>query len=108
MAGLGLALVGFIVLAVLGLVGDADGEVTLVFVQFLSQFAAGYVAGRLTGATPALDGGLAGLVVFFIAGTVSVAGGASLGIVVSVLLGAVAAVLGSAGGVLAEHLRRSS
>lgn len=106
MAGLGLALLAFVMLGIAGLVGDGGSNVALVFVQFLSLFVAGYVAGRLSAGTPALDGGLAGLLVFFVSVGVSVAGGASLGIGPALFLGIVAAVLGSAGGVLAEHRRR--
>ncbi len=106
MAGLGLGLVAFIILGIAGMV-DADGSnVVLVFVQFLSLFVAGYVAGRMSASAPALDGGFAGLLVFFVSVGVSVAGGATLGIGPALFLGVVAAVLGSAGAVLAEHRRR--
>lgn len=106
MAGLGLALLAFIVLGIAGMIRDDGASVALVFVQFLSLFVAGYVAGRLGHGAPTLDGGLSGLLVFFVSVGVSVAGGANLGIGPVLFLGAVAAVLGSAGGVLAEHRRR--
>jgi hypothetical protein len=106
MAGLGFALLAFIVLGIAGAIGDDGANVALVFVQFPALFVAGYVAGRLSPATPALDGGLAGLLVFFVSVGVSVAGGATLGIGSALFLGIVAAVLGSAGGALAQHRRR--
>lgn len=106
MAGLGLALLVFIVLGITGLIEEGGSNMALVFVQFLSLLVAGYVAGRLSTRTPALDGGLAGLLVLFVSVGVSLAGGATLGIAPALFLGIVAAVLGSAGGVLAEHQRR--
>ncbi len=105
MAGLGLSLSVFLVLAATGIVDDSGEQAILVFVQFLGLLVAGFVAGRLGGGTPALDGGLAGMTAFVIAVAISVAAGASLGVGAIVLLGVVAAVLGSAGGVLAQFMR---
>lgn len=105
MSGLGLALAVFLILAATGVVDENGGQAILVFVQFLALFVAGFVAARLGSGTPALDGGMAGLLVFFITVAISVAGGSSLGVGALLFLGATAAVLGSAGGVLAQFVR---
>ncbi len=101
MSGLGVALAVFLLLLGIGV-----SDIVLIFMQFFAMFAAGYVAGRLgTGSAP-LNGGLSGLMVFFVAATISVSAGASVGIAPLLFLGTVAAILGSAGGVLAESRRR--
>ena len=100
MAGTGLGLAGYLVLLAFGL--PRSGTAGLVFVQFLGLFLGGYVAGRLGGVRPVLDGGLAALVVYGVAMLLTIAGGASPGVVPLVSLGIVSAVLGSAGGVLAQ------
>lgn len=105
MAGLGLALAVFLVLAATGIIDGTERLTILIFVQFLSLFVAGYVAGRLTTTSGPLAGGLAGLLVFFVTVALSVAGGSSVGVASLLLLGVTAAVLGSAGGVLAQFVR---
>ncbi len=106
MAGLGFALVAFLLLGIAGLISADGANVGLVFVQFLALLVAGFIAGRLSHGVAVLDGGLAGLSTFFVSVALSVTGGASLGLGATLLLGIVAAVLGSAGGVLAEHRTR--
>lgn len=105
MAGLGLALAVFLILAASGVVSGTGEQAILVFVQFTALFVAGFVAGRLSRGAPPLDGGMAGLLVYLITVAISVAGGASLGLLTLVFLGVTAAVLGSAGGVLAQFVQ---
>lgn len=102
MAGLGLALAVFLILAGTGVLSGTGEQAILVFVQFAALFVAGYVAGRLSRSAAPLDGGMSGLLVFLITVAISVAGGSSLGLVTLGFLGVTAAVLGSAGGVLAQ------
>ncbi len=100
MAGLVVALVAFILLAVSGLVAPDRGEILLLFIQFLALVVAGYVAGRLSD-SPEVHGGLAALLSAFVSGLISLTS-TQVPLVGIITLTLVAAVLGSAGGILAR------
>jgi len=77
-----------------------------ILIHLSATVGAGYVAGRFAGAgTAAVNGGLAGLLIFLFVGVVSLLASAGPNPVELVMLGVVAAVLGSAGGVLADRRR---
>jgi hypothetical protein len=102
MAALGGAMVLFLVLGIVGVIRHAN-SVPILFLQFLTLVAAGYVAGRLAGGDRVVHGSLAAVAVFGLTSLIGLAiagGGTSL--LVLVFSGVVAAVLGSAGGALAE------
>jgi len=101
MAGLGIGLALFLLLAIVGLAA----AVVLIFLQFATLVFAGYVAGRFSPGTAALNGGLAALTAFLVVGALAVASAASPSPLELVIFGLIAAVLGSAGGVLAEWRR---
>ena len=102
MVGLGGGLVAFLVLGLIGIVGPEKSPLPLIFLQFLTLFAAGYVAGRFSVASAPLHGGWAALLLFLIVGAISVAAApGEIGIPELILLGVVATVLGTAGGALA-------
>jgi hypothetical protein len=100
MAGLVFGLIAFIVLGVSGIVSGGGGEIILLFLQFLSLVAAGYVAGRLSSHAE-VHGGLAGLLTAAVSSAIVLAT-TQVSITALVTLTVVAAVLGSAGGVLAR------
>ncbi|MCP4305346.1 MAG: hypothetical protein GY926_26955 [bacterium] len=106
MAGLVVGLLAFILLGVSGLVAPDRGEMILLFVQFLSLVAAGYVAGRLSD-SPEVHGGLAALLSAFVSGLISLTS-TQVPLAGIITLTLVAAVLGSAGGVLARWQRTNS
>ncbi len=87
----------------LWLVTDPPPPLPAILIHLSATVFAGFVAGRLAHAGPAMDGGMAGLLIFFFAGVVSILGGAAVTMLELVMLGVVAAVLGSAGGVLADR-----
>lgn len=67
---------------------------------------AGYIAGRFAAdGAAAVNGGLAGLLIFLFVGVVSLLASIGPNPFELVMLGVVAAVLGSAGGVLADRRR---
>jgi len=106
MAALGIGLVAFIVLGVVGVLDSTAGRVLLVLVQYIDLFAAGFLAARFSGTNEALNGGVAGLSVFSLAALISMIGGADLGVVLIAFLAVVAVIIGTAGGVLAAAWRR--
>ena len=77
-----------------------------VLIYLTATVGAGYVAGRFAveGAA-AVNGGLAGLLIFLFVGVVSLLAARGPNPLELVMLGIVAAVLGSAGGVLADRRR---
>jgi hypothetical protein len=77
-----------------------------ILIHLAATVAAGYIAGRFApeGTAP-LNGGLAGLLIFFFVGVVSLLASSGPNPLELVMLGVVAAVLGSAGGVLADRRR---
>jgi hypothetical protein len=77
-----------------------------ILIHLTATVGAGYVAGRFAVAgTAAVNGGLAGLLIFLFVGVVSLLAAAGPEPIELAMLGIVAAVLGSAGGVLADRRR---
>ncbi len=77
----------------------------LFVVVYLSQLLAGFIAGRLSRTAGALNGGLAGLGLFFLTALLAVAAGTEPTPATVVFSLVVAAIIGSAGGVLGEWTR---
>ena len=104
MAGLAGGLVGF---AVVGVVMSTDTDVlTLIFLSYLAQLGAGYVAGRLASDNAVIHGGAGAMLLFLITTTISLSIAPSQPGVASLAFNAaVAAVLGTAGGSLADSRR---
>lgn len=67
---------------------------------------AGYIAGRFAhSGAAALNGGIAGLLIFLFVGVISLLAASGPNPIELIMLGVVAAVLGSAGGALADRRR---
>ena len=104
MAGMGLALVAFLIIGVAGLADAAAGAAVLVFLQYTAQLAGGYIAGLLSGGGRVLHGGLAGILMAAVGTAIGMGfGGSQSNFVLLALAMAVAATIGSAGGALAEQ-----
>ncbi len=91
--------------AALGVLVEQPPVLTII-IHLTATVAAGYIAGRF--APPdgaAVNGGLAGLLIFLFVGVVSLLSSSGPNPFELVMLGVVAAVLGSAGGVLADRRR---
>jgi hypothetical protein len=99
---LGFALCSYLLLGDLGLVTSEGGRGILVFVQYVSQLLAGYVAGRLAPAWRLFHGGVSALCLLVVTVAISVARDPVGAFPLFVLLGVVAMVIGAAGGALAE------
>ena len=97
MAGLGLGLAAFLILAIVGFVGPDTGAVPLIFIEFLSFVLAGYVASRFAPAASLAHGGLSGLLLFLAIGAIAVAAAGAPSIFELLFFGLVAAVLGTTG-----------
>jgi hypothetical protein len=96
------------VLLVLG-VADTDtvgGQTVLILLAFTAQFFAGHVAARVATRARPLNGGLAGLTLYFVIGFTSIAAGEEPGVAALAFGAMVALVMGTAAGVLAENARR--
>jgi putative membrane protein (TIGR04086 family) len=102
LTALAFALFAYLALGVTGLVDRDSGRAILVFLQYLSQLVAGFVAGRLTGASRVLHGSLAALLLLVITVAISVARDPAAALPYFVVLGLIAIVIGAAGGALAE------
>jgi len=103
-AGLGITAVLALVLFVLGARPEADsGGIAFIFVQFLGQVAAGYVAGRFAGPHEAFHGSQAGLGLYLVTAALTLATGGEPTIPTILFSAVVALVLGAAGGVLSGH-----
>ena len=103
MSGLGMALVAFLILGATGLTDFRTGTAVLIFLQYASQLAAGYVAGRLAAQSRVLHGGLAGMIVAAVGAAAGLTfSGADSDIRLVVIALIIATIRGTAGGVLAE------
>jgi len=102
MVGLAAALLVFLVLGIIGVVGVDRGAPLLILIEMAALVVAGYVGGRFGGPPTVMHGSLSALLLSLVTGTLSVAasdaGGGSI-----VALAVVAAVLGAAGGALASR-----
>jgi hypothetical protein len=105
MTGLGAALVVFLILAFIGVAGSDRNPVVLILLELLALVGAGYVAGRFAPSNAAVHGGMAGLMLFFVAAAISIALSPNSTGLELLVFGLVAAVLGSAGGAIAERRR---
>lgn len=97
--------VGFVFGSVLGFVvtgftSDGNGrQVLLVLLSFVVEFAAGFVAGRFSPDSEALNGSQSALALYLVASVIALTSGANL--VVLVIGAALALAIGTMGGVLA-------
>jgi len=107
MAGIGAALLAFLILGVTGIADGGSGAAVLVFLQYLAQVAGGYLAGRLATAARVFHGGMAGLLMAAVGAAIGLGFSgdeSNLGLVVLALV--IALTSGSAGGALAEYRER--
>ena len=104
MAGLAGGLLAF---AVVGLVLRSGNDLlALIFLSYLAQLGAGYVAGRLASNDAVLHGGAGAMLLFLVTTMISLSIAPSRPGVASLAFNAaVAAVLGTAGGSLADSRR---
>ena len=107
MAGIGVALLAFLVLGVTGLADTGSWAAVLVFLQYLAQVAGGYLAGRLAPAARVFHGGMAALLMAALGAAIGLGFSgdeSNLGLIVLALV--IALTSGSAGGALAEYQQR--
>jgi putative membrane protein (TIGR04086 family) len=108
MTGLGLALALFLLLGATGVLTEDNAAVPLVFLQFLAQSGAGYLAGRFAGRDGVLHGSLAAIALYLVGSTLTLAAAPDeIGVATLILFAVVAAVVGSAGGLLADARRKT-
>jgi putative membrane protein (TIGR04086 family) len=108
MTGLGAALIAFLLLGVTGVVDSANAAVPAVFLQFLAQLVAGYVAARFAGRDAFIHGSFAALALYVIGSTITLAANpGEIGSLTLILFAIVAAVVGGAGGLLGDGRRRA-
>ena len=104
LAGLGITAVAALGLFLIGARPEiSEGGAAFVFVQFLGQVAAGYVAGRFASPAEAFHGSQAGLFLYAVTAALTLATGGDPGVATILFSAIVAMVLGSAGGVLAAY-----
>lgn len=106
--GLAAGVVGSVPLLAAGLVDTEtlSGQAVLILIGFGAQFLAGFAGARLSPTDPALNGGLAALLLYVVAAGIAIAAGRDPGVPTLAFSAAVALVMGSAGGVLAAARRR--
>lgn len=108
MTGLGLALALFLLLGATGVLTEDNAAIPLVFLQFLAQFGAGYLAGRFAGRDGIAHGSLAAIAIYLVGSTLTLAAAPDeVGIPTLILFAIVALVVGSAGGLLADARRQA-
>ncbi|MBT8163984.1 MAG: hypothetical protein HKO82_02300 [Acidimicrobiia bacterium] len=96
---------GFVIGSVIGLiisgfVPDGSGQqVLLVLLSFLIELGAGFVAGRFSPDSQALNGSQSALLLYLVASVIALTNGANL--VVLIIGAALALVIGTMGGILA-------
>ncbi|MEX0826679.1 MAG: hypothetical protein WD184_08040 [Acidimicrobiia bacterium] len=108
MAGVGGLALSAGVLLVLG-TADTDtvgGQTILILLAFGAQFLAGHVAGRVATRARPLNGGLAGLILYFVVGVTSIAAGEDPGVAALAFGALVALLMGTAAAVLVENPHR--
>jgi hypothetical protein len=87
-------------LVISGLVPDGSGrQIVLVLLSFVIELAAGFVAGRFSLDSEALNGSQSALLLYLVASIIALTNGANL--VVLIIGAALALVIGTLGGVLA-------
>jgi hypothetical protein len=96
----GFAIGSILSLIISGFVPDgAAQQVLLVFLSFLLELGAGFVAGRFSPDSEALNGSQSALLLYLIASVIALANGA--GLLVLIIGAALALAIGTLGGVLA-------
>ena len=96
----GFAIGSILSLIVSGVLPDGPGQqVLLVFLSFLIELGAGFVAGRFSPDSEALNGSQSALLLYLIASVIALANGANL--LVVIIGAALALAIGTMGGVLA-------
>lgn len=96
---------GFVIGSVLGLVitgflNDSEGrDILLVLLSFVIEFGAGFVAGRFSPDSEALNGSQSALLLYLVASIIALTSGANL--IVLIIGAALALAIGTMGGVLA-------
>ncbi len=84
----------------------AQPPVLSILIHLAATVFAGYVAGRFApDGTAAVNGGIAGLLIFLFVGVIALLAATGPNPIELAMLGLVAAVLGSAGGVIADRRR---
>lgn len=107
MTGLGAALMAFLILGVTGILDSTNAAIPVVFLQFLSQLLAGYVAARFAGRDAVIHGSFAALLLYLVGSTITLAAAPdAVGRVTLALFAVVAAVVGAAGGLLGDQRNR--
>lgn len=92
-------------LVITGLLEDGEGrDVLLVLLSFVIEFGAGYLAGRFSPGSEALNGSQSALLLYLVGSIVALTRGANL--LVLVIGAALALAIGTMGGVLAMAGRR--
>lgn len=105
MAGVGGLALSAGILLILGL-ADTDtvrGQAILILLAFGAQFLAGHVGARVATSARPINGGLAGLALYFVIGFTSIAAGEDPGVAALAFGAMVALVMGTAAGVLVEN-----
>lgn len=101
---------GFVIGSVIGLiisgvVPEGSGQqVLLVLLSFLIEFGAGFVAGRFSPDSHALNGSQSALLLYLVASVIALTNGANL--IVLVIGAALALAIGTMGGILAIAVER--
>ena len=95
----GFAIGSILSLVISGFVPDGAGQqALLVFLSFLVEFGAGFVAGRFSPDSEALNGSQSALLLYLVASVIALANGANL--IVLIIGAALALVIGTMGGIL--------
>ncbi len=101
--GLGLGVIGAIPFLTVGWdTSTAAGQVALILVGVVAQFAAGYAAARIGERNHELHGGLAALLLFAVVGAISLAAARDPSIATLAAGGIIALMMGTLGGLLAH------
>lgn len=102
--GLGLGIVGAIPFLTVGWdTSTPGGQIVLILVGVVAQFAAGYAAARIGQRDHELHGGLAALLLFSVVAAISLAAARDPSLVTLAAGGLIALMMGTLGGVLAHN-----
>ncbi len=101
--GLGLGIVGAIPFLTIGWdTSTVAGQISLILVGVVAQFAAGYAAARVGERDHELHGGLAALLLFAVVAAISLAAARDPSVVTLAAGGMIALMMGTLGGLLAH------
>lgn len=102
--GLGLGILGAIPFLTVGWdASTAGGQIALILVGVVAQFAAGYTAARIGERDHELHGGLAALLLFAVVAVISLAAARDPSLVTLAAGGIIALMMGTLGGLLAHN-----